>query len=147
MPHITAFSKTFRDWEGLIGNLDENGALVPGHEALKAELAAALAEAKVLKVQQESLAGNRVAATDQFLDKVEEGRRKVQRLRSFIVSVLGPESPYLKMFGIAPKPVPNPNNRRNRKRKSKKETPTQPPAGPPASEAQTKAKEPSKPGF
>jgi hypothetical protein len=142
MPDITAYSKAFRDMEGLIGACNENGNLIPGHEPLKAELQAALEEARTLKVQQESLAGNRLAATDRFLDKVDEGRVKRQKLRAFIISVLGPQSVHLKLFGIAPQPVPNPNSRRRRKKKSETpetptpETPTQTPAGPQTSEGQ-----------
>ncbi len=144
MPDITAFSKSFRDWDGLIGALDENGSLVPGHEALKAELVAALVEAKQLKIQQESLAGNRLAATDQFLDKLDEGRLKARKLRSFIVSVLGPRSPYLSLFGIEPKKAPNPNNRRKKTRKGNAAAPA--PATPPASgEPTTQPQAPGKP--
>ena len=144
MPDITAYGPTFRGWESLIGNLNVNGHLVPGHEPLKAELAAALEAAKELKVQQESLEGNRVAATDRFLRQVDDGKERARKLRSFIVSVLGPRSPYLKLFGINPKPVPNINPKR--KRQAKPETPTQPPAKPPAPEGQTaKPSDPAKP--
>ena len=128
MPDITAFADPFRDWDGLIGALNANGALVPGHEALKAELAATLEQAKVLKVQQESLKGNAVAATDRFLDAVDEGRGLARKLRGFIVSVLGTQHPALKLFGIAAKPVPNPNNRPSRRRSKKASPPAKPQA-------------------
>ena len=144
MPDISAYADAFREWEKLIGILDENGALVPGHEAQKAGLAATLEEARQLKIQQESLAGNRLAATDRFLNKVDEGRQKFSQLRSFIVSVLGPRSPQLPLFGIRPKPekIVNPNLL---KRKARAETSTKPPTNPPAPASQTaKAAEPEK---
>lgn len=134
MPDISAYADAFRDWDGLIGQLNENGTLVPGHEALKAELVATSDEAKVLKIQQESLAGNRKAATDRFLRKVDEGREKARRVRSFIVSVLGPRSPLLPLFGIAQKPEPTINKK---KRKAKPETPGQPGGTQPAPDGQT----------
>lgn len=142
MPDINAYADTFTDLERLIGALNENGALVPGHDALKAELAATLEQVKVLKLQQESLKGNTLAATDRFLDKLDEGKVLARRLRSFIVSVLGPQSPFLPLFGIPPKPVANPNTRRRRKKKQ--EAPAQTPSNPPAAEATAKAAEPAK---
>jgi|SRR6185295_8981300 len=128
MPDITAWADAFRDWDALIGQLNENGALVPGHEAQKADLLATFEQARLLRVQQESLKGNAIAATDHFLDAVDEGRDKARKLRSFIVSVLGPQNPQLKLFGIRPKPLPNPNNRPGRRRRRKKQTPVNPPA-------------------
>jgi hypothetical protein len=127
MPDITAWADAFRDWDALIGQLNENGDLVPGHEAQKADLLAIFERARLLKVQQESLKGNAVAATDSFLDAVDEGRDKARKLRSFIVSVLGPRNPKLKLFGIPPKPLPNPNNRSGRRRAKKSANPPQTP--------------------
>jgi hypothetical protein len=139
MPDITAWADAFRDWDALIGQLNENGALVPGHEAQKADLLATAERAKALRIQQESLKANAIASTDRFLDAVEEGRQKARMLRSFIVSVLGPSNPLLKLFGIPPKPVPNPNNRPGRRRRAKKEAAAQPPANPPATPASNPA--------
>jgi hypothetical protein len=146
MPEITAYADTFRDWEGLIGNVVENAALVPGAEPLKAALETALAQAKALKIQQESLEGNRQAVTESFLHQVDSGREQARKLRSFIISVLGPRSPYLPLFGIPPKPLRK--IRPNRSRKTKPQGPTQPPANPPAPQAATDdPPAPAKPGF
>src|SRR5262245_22228028 len=109
MPNITAFSKVFRDLDALIGACDENPGLIPGHESLKGDLQASLAQARGAKNQQESLAGNRLAATADFLQKADAAQEGARKLRSFIVSVLGPRSPYLPLFGIAPKPTRNIN--------------------------------------
>ncbi len=119
MPKKDAYGKEFRDLEALVGACNENGSLVPGHEPLKAELAAAVEKTRTLKLQQESLDGNRLAVTDRFLDALEEAQGQQRKLRGFIISVLGADSPLLPLFGIAPKKVPNPNNRRRTKRKAK----------------------------
>ena len=129
MPRIDAYGKDFRDLEGLVGACNENGSLVPGHESLKDEMAAALEKARALKLQQESLEGNRLAVTDRFLDALEEARGIQRKLRGFIISILGAENPLLSLFGIAPKKVPNPNNRR-RTKKARPQTPTPTPANP-----------------
>ena len=153
MPNISAYADAFREWDKLIGALNENGALIPGHEAQKAGLAATLEEAKQLKIQQESFAGNRLAATDRFLNKVDEGRQKFSQLRSFIVSVLGPRSPLLPQFGISSKPetIVNPRLRKAKAKTPSKPTgtptapPSQPTGAPPAPDGQTaKAAEPEK---
>jgi hypothetical protein len=117
MAEITAYADTFRDWEGLIGTIAENAALVPGNEPFVAVLQATLTKAKEIKVQQESLAGNRLAMTESFLRQVDAGKDQARKLRSFIVSVLGPRSPYLSLFGIPPKPERKIVVRRRRKAK------------------------------
>jgi hypothetical protein len=141
-----AYGKDFRDLEGLVGACNENGSLVPGHEPLKAEVATLLEQTRVLKIQQESLQGNSRAATDRFRDSLEATKEKAVKLRSFIISVLGPTNPLLSLFGIPPKKVPNPNNRRRSKRKAKPETPAPTPANPQTPEGQTaKPSDPAKP--
>jgi hypothetical protein len=131
MPDISAVADAFREWEKLIGALDENGALIPGHEAQKDQLAAILAEARQLKIVQESFAGNRAVATDRFLHKVDEGRQKFSQIRNFIVSVVGPRSSLLSLFNIPPKPekIVNPTKRKG---KARPVTPGQPSGTSPA---------------
>src|SRR4030095_345120 len=123
MAEITAYADTFRDWEGLIGTIAANAALVPGTEPFVAVLQATLTKAKELKVQQESLAGNRLALTESFLRQVDAGKDQTRKLRSFIVSVLGPRSPYLPLLGIPPQPGCKIVVRRRRKSKQPTETP------------------------
>ena len=139
MPRVTTWADAFRAWDALIGQLNENGALVPGHEGQKTELLATYEKARQLRVEQESFKGNAIAATDRFLDAVDVGNEQASRLRSFIVSVLGPQNPQLKLFGINPKPVPNPNNRPSRRRQAKKTAapPQQSPGNPPAPQTPT----------
>jgi hypothetical protein len=138
MPKIDAYGKDLRDLEGLVGACNENGNLVPGHEPLKAELAASLDLARALKLQQESLEGNRLAVTNRFLDALEEAKGIQRKLRGFIVSILGAENPLLLLFGIAPKKVPNPNNRRRTRKKARSQTQTPAPTpANPAPEGQT----------
>jgi hypothetical protein len=140
----TSYGRDLRGLESLVGALNQNGHHVPGHETLKGALAASLEEARVLKEQQESLQGNALAATDRFLDKVDEAEDVARKLRSFIISVLGPRSNLLPLFGIPQKPVPNPNSRRRRRKKE--ETPTQTPPNPQTPEGpSTKPPETAKP--
>ena len=143
MAEITAYADTFRDWEGLIGSIAENAALVPGTEPFVAALQATLAKTKELKVQQESLEGNRLALTESFLRQVDAGKEQTRKLRSFIVSILGPRSPYLPLFGIRPKPERLIVVRR--RRKSNQPPVTQPPANPPAPGPEKTASAPEKP--
>ena len=125
MPEITAYSKVFRDLDALVGACEENGGLIPGHETLKDELEEVLSQAKEAKLRQESLESNRLGTTADLREKADIAKESARRLRSFIVSVLGPRSPYLPMFGIAPKPTPNLNRRR---RKPQPQQPENPPA-------------------
>jgi hypothetical protein len=144
MANITAFADTFRDWEGLMGAIAENAAQVPGTEPFTAALQATLEQAKALKVQQESLAGNRRAVTNSFLRQVDQGKLEARKLRSFIVSVLGPRSPLLPLFGIPPKPERKISPTRRRKAAEAQPT-TKPPAA--AEAAAAGPAEPAKPGF
>jgi hypothetical protein len=139
MPEITAFAKVFRDLDALVGACNENAELIPGHDSLKAELEASIALAKDAKIQQESLEGNRLATTADFLEKADAAKNDARRLRSFIVSILGPRSPYLPLFGIAQKPTRN----LNRRRKSPPETPPAPETAKPAAPAAEPRKEES----
>ena len=72
MPEITAQGKVFRDWEALLGACVMNAALLPGRDDLQTALAALLAQARDLKIQQENFQGNRLATTQQ-LTKVDRG--------------------------------------------------------------------------
>ena len=125
MPEITSYSKVFRNLDALVGACDENGGLIPGHETLKEELEEVLGQAREAKLRQESFTGNRLAATADVREKIDVAKETARKLQGFIVSVLGPRSPHLPLFGIAPKPTPNLGRRR---RKAKPEQPETPPA-------------------
>src|SRR4051794_5546636 len=102
MPPITFDAKLFRTWESAIGASDKNPDLLPGAEALKADLQAALTTARDLKIQQEDLQGKRKAISQQLERLRKEGKNRARKLRAFVVSQLGPDSEHLTQWGIAP---------------------------------------------
>jgi hypothetical protein len=102
MPEITAYGKIFRDWEGLIGSCNQHASLIAGVEPLRAGLEAILAQARDTKVQQESLAGSRQAATQGLRDMVADGREVARKIRFFVRVQLGSRSELLTAFGVRP---------------------------------------------
>ncbi|PYQ67453.1 MAG: hypothetical protein DMF53_01725, partial [Acidobacteria bacterium] len=65
----TAQADIFRDWDAVLGACTQNASLIPGVDPLKAELEGLLAQARDLKIQQETLESQRQAVT-QKLSKV-----------------------------------------------------------------------------
>jgi hypothetical protein len=118
MPEITAQGKIFRDWEALLGAWTMNAALLPGRDDLQKDLAALLAQARDLKIQQENFQGNRLATTQQLTKAIEDGREVTRKIRAFVITQLGSDSKHLSQFGIP--------TRQKRGRKSKPTT-TPPP--------------------
>ncbi|HEX9940645.1 MAG TPA: hypothetical protein VGG03_01415 [Thermoanaerobaculia bacterium] len=134
MPEINAYAKVFRDWEGLLGACDRNGELLPGVEPMKEEMKTFLAQARELKLDQENLEGQRLAATQRLVKLVDDGREMARKLRNFVKSRLGTRSELLQQFGIPPN--------RSRPRKAKKpQTPTPAPEGATNPPAMTKPAE------
>src|SRR5436305_7764671 len=103
MPEITAQAKVFRDWEAVLGACAQNTAQLPGVDALKADLEALLAQARDLKVQQESHEGSRLVTTQQLKKVIEDGREAARKLRAFAVVHLGTASMALSQFGVTPR--------------------------------------------
>lgn len=101
MPQITAQADVFRDWEAVLGAITQNAALLPGVDPLKAELDALLAQAKDLKIQQETLEGQRRGVTQKLGKVIEDGRESVRKLRAFTVVHLGSDNKALSQFGVA----------------------------------------------
>jgi hypothetical protein len=129
MPQITAQGDVFRDWEAVLGASIQNAALLPGVDALKSELDALLTQAKDLKIQQETLEGQRLAVTQQLMKAIDKGRESARRLRAFAVVHLGTDNKALSQFGVVPR------QRRGARKAKTPATPPPPavgPAGPPA---------------
>ena len=125
MPSISAYGKTFRNWEGVIGAVNENLSRLPGAESLRDELVAIINESKALKVEQENLAGLRKAATQRLEALRDEAWDKFRRLQALVKSHLGPKSEQLPQFGVAPD---RPRSKQPKRNKKKAETPANPPA-------------------
>jgi hypothetical protein len=103
MPEITAQGKIFRDWEALLGACAMNAALLPGRDDLQKDLAALLAQARDLKIQQENFEGNRMATTQVLTKAIEDGREVARKIRAFVITQLGSDSKHLSQFGIPPR--------------------------------------------
>jgi hypothetical protein len=118
MPAITAQSKVFRDWEGLLGACAQNAPLLAGVDTLKTDLEMLLAEARDLKIQQENFAGNKLATTQRLRKTIETGREAARKLRAYVLIRLGSDSKHLTQFGVSP--------RQKKPRKAKPEEPATP---------------------
>jgi hypothetical protein len=103
MPEITAQSKVFRDWEGLLGACAQNAPLLQGMDSLKIDLETLLAEARSLKIQQENFAGNKLATTQRLRTTIELGREAARKLRAYVLIHLGSDSRHLTQFGVSPR--------------------------------------------
>jgi hypothetical protein len=126
MPIKRARADVFRDWESVLGAATQNAALVPGVDPFKAELESFLAQARDLKIQQETLDGQRMGVT-QKLDKViQDGRESARKVRGYARIHLGTDNMALKQFGVAPRV------RRGSKKAKPPETP--PPTETPSSD-------------
>lgn len=102
MSKANSYASIFREWESLSDSCIQNEALLPGMEPLRDDLRAVLAEARVLKGNQENLEGNRQALTQQLKATVERGREAVRKVRAFAKVRLGSKSEHLRQFGIMP---------------------------------------------
>ncbi|MEO6193787.1 MAG: hypothetical protein ABIS20_12315 [Thermoanaerobaculia bacterium] len=102
MPKITARSKIFRDWEGLLGACDKNVSLLTGMEPLKTELEGFLARLREEKLTQENLDGTKKASTQQLEDIADQGAEVARKLRAFVLSRIGTKTELGKMFGLVP---------------------------------------------
>ncbi|HET9213087.1 MAG TPA: hypothetical protein VFR03_21950, partial [Thermoanaerobaculia bacterium] len=101
MPQITAQAKVFRDWEAVLGACVQNASLLPGVDALKTELETFLTQVRDLKVQQETLEGQRQGVTQKLMKLIEDGRESVRKIRAFAVVHLGSDNKALSQFGVA----------------------------------------------
>ena len=109
MPKLTAHGKIFRDWEALLGACEKNVTVLTGMEPLRTELETFLTQVRDLKLQQESLNGNKKATTQRLGELIDEGVEVSRMLRAFVLSRIGTKTDLGKMFGL-------PTGRRARKK-------------------------------
>ena len=134
MPKVTAHGKIFRDWESLLGACEKNVSLLTGMEPLRTELETYLTQVRDLKLQQESLNGNKKAATQRLGQLLEQGIEVSRMLRAFVISRIGTKTELGKMFGLVPT---------SRKTRKKSKTPVaKAPAVPQATAAASPAEPP-----
>ena len=125
MPQTNAQADAFRDWDAVLGACVRNADLIPGVDPLKTELEGFLAQAKDLKIEQETLEGRRRAVTQQLEAAIENGRETARKIRAFVVVHLGTANQAISQFGVTVR------KRRggSKKSKSKSKPPgAQPPA-------------------
>ena len=109
MPKLTAHGKIFRDWEALLGACEKNVTVLTGMEPLRTELETFLTQVRDLKLQQESLNGNKKATTQRLGELIDEGVEVSRMLRAFVLSRIGTKTDLGKMFGL-------PTGRKTRKK-------------------------------
>lgn len=138
MPQVNAYADVFRDWDAVLGACAQNTALLPGIDPFKAELEGFLAMARDLKIQQETLEGQRRGITQKLKKAVEDGRESLRKLKAFAVIRLGSDNQALSQFGVTARA-------RRGSRKTKTPPPTVGAAGNPPTNpaAATQAKEES----
>jgi hypothetical protein len=124
MPQVTAHADLFRDWDSILGACAQNASQLPGVDPFKAELEGILAQVRELKIQQETLEGQRRGVTQRLEQGIEDGREVVRKLRAFAVIRLGSANKALSQFGVTPRA-------RRGSRKSKTPPPTVGAAGAP----------------
>jgi hypothetical protein len=100
MPKLTAHGKIFRDWEALLGACEKNVSVLTGMEPLRTELETFLTQVRELKLQQESLNGNKKAATQHLGELIDQGVEVSRMLRAFVLSRIGTKTDLGKMFGL-----------------------------------------------
>ena len=100
MPMRTAHANVFRDWDAILGACTENASLLPGVDPLKAELEALQAQAKELKIQQETLEGQRLGVSQRLDKTIEDGREAARKIKAFAVIRLGSANKSLAQFGV-----------------------------------------------
>jgi hypothetical protein len=101
MPKITAQADVFRDWEAVLGACNQNAPLLPGVDPLKAELEGLLTQARDLKIQQETLEGQRQGLTQRLMKVIDDGRESARKVRAYAVIKLGTDNKALSQFGVA----------------------------------------------
>lgn len=100
MPQITAHADIFRDWDALLGACAQNASLLPGIDPFKADLEGLLAQVRDLKIQQETLEGQRRGVTQKLEKGIDDGREAVRKLRAFAMIRLGSDNMALSQFGV-----------------------------------------------
>ena len=126
MPSPTSQADIFNDWESVLGAVTQNAALLPGVDPYKAELDGLLSQVKDLKVQQETLEGQRLGVTQKLKKVIADGKESVRKVRSYARIHLGSDNMSLKQFGVAPRVRRGP-----RKKDPGTPPPTEGPAGNP----------------
>jgi hypothetical protein len=101
MPQVKSHADVFRDWDAVLGAATQNAALLPGVDPYKAELEGFLAQARDLKIQQETMEGQRRGITQKLRKAIRDGRESVRKVQAFATIHLGSDNMALSQFGVA----------------------------------------------
>jgi hypothetical protein len=99
MPKV-ALADTLREWESLLGAVEDRGAEVPHFESHAARLRSALEEARRLEALRDRLAAELQTATADLSVARYEGRLEVISIRGLCKAHFGPRWAGLVQFGI-----------------------------------------------
>lgn len=124
MPMVKAHADVFRDWDAILGACTQNASLLPGVDPLKADLEGLLAQARDLKIQQETLEGQRRGVSQRLEKAIEDGREAARKIKAFTIVHFGTANKSLSQFGVKARGPQGP-----RKAKAP-ETPTTPAGNP-----------------
>ena len=100
MPLNKSQADVFRDWDAILGAATQNAPLLPGVDPYKAELESLLAQARDLKIQQETMEGQRQGVTQKLKKVIRDGRESVRKLKAFATIHLGSDNMALSQFGV-----------------------------------------------
>lgn len=101
MPMNNRRADVFRDWDSVLGAATQNAALLPGVDPYKTELEGFLAQARDLKIQQETMEGQRQGLTQKLNKVIQDGRESARKVKAFAAIHLGSDNMALSQFGVA----------------------------------------------
>ena len=102
MARATSFAGIMQDWENLLAALKERAELLPTLEAESIALEKTLAEARLLKVQQESQKAGRQELTQRIKTVVAHGSEVAIAIRAVAKGKVGFRNERLVHFGVSP---------------------------------------------
>ena len=102
MSQETTYAGMIGEWQKLIATLEANAADLPHAEVPKSELAAMLARAQGISLEQAALAATKQEKSKQLKDVMIEGQRMATALRVLIRQRYGIRSEKLVEFSLQP---------------------------------------------
>ncbi len=117
MSQETTYAGMIGEWQKLIATLEANAADLPHAEVPKSELAAMLARAQGISLEQAALTATKQEQSKQLKDVMTEGQRLANALRVLVRQRYGIRSEKLVEFNLQPF--------RGRKRKAKPAEPAE----------------------
>lgn len=102
MPNVNSFPDILEDWEGLLAALKEHPELESALETERLTLEKDLAEARALKIRQESQNASRQEVTQQLKAVIAHGRGAAIAIRAVAKGKIGYRNERLVRFRVPP---------------------------------------------